>query len=62
MISFPVVLFDVVKFKNDPCTGDDPFGRVSFTTYYKYLINTPFPFFLSIESKNFTLILAKNSM
>ena len=32
MISFPVVLFDVVKFKNDPCVGDDPFGRVSLTT------------------------------
>ena len=29
IFSLLVILFDVVKFPNDPCLGEDPFGRVS---------------------------------
>ena len=43
MFFFPVILFDVVKFNNDPCVGDDPFGRVSLTTYCQLSDNPAAP-------------------
>ena len=34
IFSLLVILFDVVKFPNDPCLGEDPFGRVSLIDFY----------------------------